>query len=94
MSEPLTAAICQRICDHMNADHSEDLVLYVKAFGGPQNLTTAKLVALDPEGMDLVAQVPAGTVSLRIQFDHVLQDAADAHYTLVTLSKEARKFPA
>jgi putative heme iron utilization protein len=90
MSEPITPQISDRICKHMNDDHADAIVLYAKAFGGATNATAAKMTTIDPQGMDLAVQVDGTTTSLRIQFDHELKDAEDAHHTLIDMVKQAR----
>lgn len=90
MSEAITSEISKRICRHMNADHADAVVLYAKAFGGTPNATFAEMVAVDPQGMDLLAQVDGSPVPLRIPFDHVLQNAEDAHHTMIDMVKQAR----
>jgi putative heme iron utilization protein len=90
MSENFSAEISSRICNHMNEDHAEAVVLYAKAFGSVTNATAAQMLAIDAEGMDLMAQVNGENVPVRIQFDHVLVDAEDAHHTLIGMVKQAR----
>ena len=41
--------------------------------------------------MNLDAQVKGETLPLRIDFDHELADAEDAHHTLIAMLKEVRK---
>jgi putative heme iron utilization protein len=48
------------------------------------------MVSIDAEGMNLKAQVNEEVVPIRIQFDHVLADAEDAHHTLIAMVKQAR----
>ncbi len=48
------------------------------------------MLAIDSEGMDLTADVNGEAVPIRIQFDHVLADAEDAHQTLIAMVKQAR----
>ncbi|HYX14098.1 MAG TPA: DUF2470 domain-containing protein, partial [Nostoc sp.] len=50
----------------------------------------AQILSIDAQGMDLTAQVNGEAVSVRIQFDHVLADAEDAHQTLIAMVKQAR----
>jgi putative heme iron utilization protein len=90
MSENFSAEISSRICNHMNEDHAEAVILYAKAFGSVTNATAAQILAIDAEGMDLMAQVNGENVPVRIQFDHVLADAEDAHQTLIGMVKQAR----
>ncbi|MBW4642017.1 MAG: DUF2470 domain-containing protein [Goleter apudmare HA4340-LM2] len=90
MSEEFSTEISSRICKHMNEDHSDAVVLYAKAFGGVADATTAEMVAIDSQGMDLTAQVNGETLPVRISFDHALADAEDAHQTLIAMVKQAR----
>jgi putative heme iron utilization protein len=43
--------------------------------------------------MDLTAQVNGEAIPVRIQFDHLLADAEDAHQTLIAMVKQARVKP-
>jgi len=91
MADVITPAISDRICKHMNEDHAEAIVLYAKAFGNSPDAESAKLVAIDPQGMDLTAQIAGEETTLRIKFDHTLQDSEDAHQTLISMVKQARQ---
>lgn len=75
---------------HMNADHADSNLMYVKVYGNLWRATAARLVALDKEGMDLEVTVPDGAQRLRLTFDHRLQDEADAQRTLVAMSRQAQ----
>ncbi|MCC5657284.1 DUF2470 domain-containing protein [Nostoc sp. XA010] len=90
MSKDFSADISSRICKHMNDDHADAIVLYAKAFGGITDANAAQMLSLDSQGMDLTAQVNGEAVPVRIQFDHVLADAEDAHQTLIAMVKQAR----
>jgi len=48
------------------------------------------MLAIDAQGMDLKAQLNGEAVPVRIQFDHILADAEDAHHTLIDMLKQAR----
>lgn len=89
MSEAFTPEISARICKHMNEDHADAVLLYAKAFGSQTEATAAELLKIDAEGMDLAVQ-PSGD-PVRILFDHTLQDAEDAHQTLIAMVKQARQ---
>ena len=90
MSEQFSAAVSERICAHMNDDHADAVLLYAKAFSNLTDATAAQMLSIDSEGMDLNAQVNGEAVPVRIQFDHVLKDAEDAHHTLIDMVKQAR----
>ncbi|MFN6515137.1 MAG: DUF2470 domain-containing protein [Nostoc sp. CreGUA01] len=90
MSNDFSAEISSRICNHMNEDHADAVVLYAKAFGGVTDASKAQMLSIDAQGMDLTAQVNGEDVPVRIQFDHVLADSEDAHQTLIAMVKQAR----
>ncbi len=94
MADPITPAISDRICKHMNDDHAEAVLTYAKVYGKSPTAQTAAMNAIDPLGMDLTANVDGETVSLRIPFDRELNDSEDAHQTLIGMIKEARKLSA
>ena len=76
--------------DHMNADHADSNLMYVKVYDNLWSATAARMVTLDKEGMDLEVTVPDGTHRIRIPFDHRLDDEADAQRTLVAMSRHAQ----
>jgi putative heme iron utilization protein len=90
MADPITPAISDRICKHMNDDHAEAVLTYAKVYGKSPTAQTAAMKVIDPLGMDLTANVDGETVSLRIPFDRELTDSEDAHQTLIGMIKAAR----
>ncbi|TAF06957.1 MAG: DUF2470 domain-containing protein [Nostocales cyanobacterium] len=90
MSDQFSPEISDRICKHMNDDHAEAIVIYAQAFGNIENVTSAQMLSIDAQGMNLTAQVKGETIPVRIQFDHVLANAEDAHQTLITMVKQGR----
>ena len=90
MTEPLTPSISDRICQHMNDDHGNAIVLYAKVFGNIPDAEQAYLESIDQEGMNLRVKVKTETIPIRITFDHYLQDSEDAHHTLIEMVKKAR----
>ncbi|MBE9122397.1 DUF2470 domain-containing protein [Tychonema sp. LEGE 07199] len=91
MSDQFSTEISDRICTHMNEDHASAVVLYAQAYGGKPEATSAQMLAIDADGMDLTAEVNGETVPVRVKFDRTLIDAEDAHHTLIDLVKQARK---
>lgn len=90
MADPITAAVSDRICKHMNEDHADAVLIYAHVFGKLPEATAAEMVAIDPEGMDLNATTTESAIKVRIPFDHTLQDSEDAHQTLISMIKQAR----
>lgn len=91
MATPITPAISDRICKHMNKDHTDAVLYYAQVFGGQQAATSAVMEAIDAEGMDLTAAVDGTPVPVRVAFDHTLEDAQDAHHTLVAMLKQVNQ---
>ncbi|NET45239.1 MAG: DUF2470 domain-containing protein, partial [Okeania sp. SIO2B3] len=50
----------------------------------------AKMLSIDAQGMNLTAEVSGESLPIRIEFDHTLKDAEDAHHTLIDMLKLAR----
>jgi putative heme iron utilization protein len=91
MSDEFSTEVSNRICTHMNDDHASAVLLYAQAYGGLADASAAKMLAIDAEGMDLDAQVQDKAVPVRIKFDHVLENAEDAHHTLIAMLKQLRQ---
>lgn len=88
MSEAITQAVSDRICKHMNDDHAEAIVLYAEVYGKQQNVTSAQMLGIDSEGMDLLAQIDGAEKIVRVAFERSLVDAKDAHVVLVEMLKK------
>jgi putative heme iron utilization protein len=80
-ADPLTAAVSERICKHMNDDHAEAVIAYARHYGGVEAPQQARLLAVRPEAMELEVD----GARLEVAFDHTLSDSEDAHRTLVAM---------
>jgi putative heme iron utilization protein len=80
-TDPLTPAVSERICKHMNEDHAEAVLAYARHYGGVTGASSARMVAIEPDSMRLEVD---GT-PLAVPFDHSLSDSEDAHRTLVAM---------
>ncbi|MEB3200487.1 MAG: DUF2470 domain-containing protein [Synechococcaceae cyanobacterium] len=80
-SDPLTPAVSDRICRHMNQDHADAVLAYARHYGGLTAAQSARLLAVGPEAMRLDVD---GT-PVEVPFDHTLSDSEDAHRTLVSM---------
>ncbi|MGF1567388.1 MAG: DUF2470 domain-containing protein [Nodosilinea sp.] len=90
MTEPITPAVSDRICKHMNEDHAEAVLLYATAYGNQPAATAAAMESIDAEGMTLAVTVANASTTVRVPFDHSLEGADDAHHTLIAMLKQAR----
>jgi hypothetical protein len=86
-ADPLTPAVSDRICKHMNDDHAEAVLAYARHYGGIQEAQTARMVAVAPEAMTL--EVDGAPVE--VAFDHTISDSDDAHRTLVAMLRAMPK---
>ncbi|MBE7384000.1 MAG: DUF2470 domain-containing protein [Leptolyngbya sp. SIO1E4] len=89
MPESITSAVSDRICKHMNDDHADAVLTYAQIFGNTKAATAATMNSIDPNGMNLTAQVDGTTVPVRVAFDHPLESAKEAHHVLVEMLKQA-----
>ncbi|MEM6447528.1 MAG: DUF2470 domain-containing protein [Cyanobacteria bacterium P01_D01_bin.123] len=90
MADPITPAISDRICAHMNDDHADAIALYAKVFGKLEDVSAAQMQAIDPQGMDLLAEVNGEAQPVRITFERELADSEDAHQMLIAMVRQAR----
>ncbi|MEO0948923.1 MAG: DUF2470 domain-containing protein [Cyanobacteria bacterium J06641_5] len=90
MADPITPAISDRICKHMNDDHAEAVLLYARVYGDRPAAEAARLEAIDPQGMDLTATVGGTAETVRVTFERELADSEDAHQTLIAMVRAAR----
>ncbi|MGR3274937.1 DUF2470 domain-containing protein [Acaryochloris marina NIES-2412] len=90
MADTFTPEISDRICKHMNEDHADAVLLYAKAYGKVTEAEAAQILKVDSEGMELSVNAGDQDSTIRIAFDHVLQDSEDAHQTMIAMVKTAR----
>ena len=91
MSEVITTAVSDRICKHMNDDHADAVLVYAKVYGQKEAATAAKMESIDPEGMNLTAEIDGNSIPVRVDFDQPLQNAKEAHHVLVDMLKQIPK---
>jgi putative heme iron utilization protein len=80
-ADPLTPAVSDRICKHMNEDHAPAVLAYARHYGGLSTAGSARMLSVASEAMRL----DVDGVAVEIPFDHALQDSDDAHRTLVAM---------
>ena len=86
-ASPLTEAVSDRICKHMNEDHTDAVLSYARHYGGLEAAGSARMVRIAPEAMQL--EVDGQKIS--VAFDHTLSDSEDAHRTLVAMLRAMPK---
>jgi putative heme iron utilization protein len=80
-ADPLTPAVSDRICRHMNQDHADAVLSYARHYGGLSTATSARMLGVGTEAMRLEVD----GVAVEVPFDHSLTDSEDAHRTLVAM---------
>lgn len=90
MSEIITQEVSDRICKHMNKDHGDALITYAKVFGKIDEVISATMLSIDSQGMNLSLN-NSSEQQIRIEFDHTLKNAEDAHHTLVAMLKQTKE---
>ena len=76
---------------HMNDDHSDANLVYVKALAGLTDALSARMTDFDRYGVSLTAEVPDGVTEVRVSFLEPLAKAEDIRPALITLLKYARE---
>ncbi|WP_052361996.1 DUF2470 domain-containing protein [Geminisphaera colitermitum] len=80
----------ERILEHMNEDHADANLNYVRHFGSLPAAIAARLTDLDANGIYLEATLPGGEVRpVFIAFAQPLASSADAHPVLVEMAVAA-----
>lgn len=86
--EDLDPTFVESVIEHMNEDHADALILYVRAYTEFGETNQATLVAIDRQEMRLTIEQNETPVS--IVFDPPLKDASEVRSRLVQLVKQAR----
>jgi heme iron utilization protein len=89
-NDDLLKDAAQGILEHMNSDHAHNLVDYAKVFGKLSWVQSARMIAIDAYGFDMVVKGIDQHQSLRLTFGTPLKNVDDAHITLVRMAKEAK----
>jgi heme iron utilization protein len=80
----------QGILDHMNADHSDSLVLLTKVHAKLET-EAATMTSVDRLGFHVRAQTPTGIKGARISFLREVANPADTRSVLVEMVRQARQ---
>ena len=87
--DPLADAAAD-IIQHMNADHSDALILLARAFAGIES-QEAVMTAVDRLGFYVRLKTPDGMRGARIAFLREVDDPAETRKVLVEMTQDARK---
>ncbi len=84
---PIDQAVSERICSHMNKDHSDALLAFAKHYGEAKNPVVARMLTITPNNMELEVD----GVPMTIPFTHRLSDSSDAHQPLVEMVRSIKR---
>jgi putative heme iron utilization protein len=87
--DPIAASAAATIA-HMNADHSEALVLYCRAFSKATEVSEATMTGVDRYGFEMSARTAAGPRPVRVAFAHPVGSAQEVRAALIAMLKDAR----
>jgi putative heme iron utilization protein len=77
------------IIEHMNADHTENLLNYCRHFHHI-DAEHAHMLGIDCDGFDVSARIGNTSTILRFDFEQPIQDAQSARTALVAMAKAAK----
>ncbi|WP_020405138.1 DUF2470 domain-containing protein [Hahella ganghwensis] len=87
---PLPEDEVSSIVEHMNQDHADTLVNYVRYFGGVDGVISATLHSINANEMHIDVVAHSLSCRLAIQLIRPLNSAGEARSVLVEMAKQAR----
>lgn len=88
--EPINDEVIQRICKHMNKEHTSSLLAYANYFGKRKDALSAQLFSFNQQQMQLEIKTENGLEMINIDFIRHVETAKDAHDVLVEMSMTAK----
>lgn len=86
---PFGPDVVAAITRHMNEDHPDDNLLIVRALGGQDSATSARMSGLDHLGADFVAVVDGVEKAVRIPWGRELTERREVRVEVVRMYHEA-----
>ena len=83
-NEPITKAVSNRICDHMNRDHNDSILKYVIHYAEIKEPKVVRMLEINSSYMTIEVDGD----KIKIPFERTLLDGKDAHRTLVKMLKD------
>ncbi len=84
------AGYTEDIIRHMNADHSEAMVAFCRAFTEATDTTTAIITGVDRYGFEMSATTAAGPRPIRLAFSREVSNPQEVRREMVALDRQAR----
>lgn len=86
-----TPEVVAAVCAHMNGDHAEDCVVICRGLGGRPDTTAARMVGMDADTVELLAEGPGGTATVRVPFSSRLTARAQVRAEVARMYHESAK---
>ena len=83
----------EMICDHMNEDHPDALLMYAAAFAETR-AESSRMISVDSLGFDMVAQAGGAHKHLRIDFQSPVATTEEVRAVMVDMVRRARQIVA
>jgi putative heme iron utilization protein len=78
------------ITRHVNGEHTDNLIEYLRAYTEVDDATDARMTGVDRDGMDIEAQTPGGVRNERIPWGERLERREQVREEMVRLTVEAK----
>lgn len=85
----LSEGMKKMIISHMNENHVDALCNMARVYAGEGQVDSASMLQIDHKGFTVNVLNNDGEKELRIEFDKPLENAEEAHVTLVQMSRHA-----
>tara|TARA_B100000686_G_C16708659_1_gene927787 strand:+ start:432 stop:737 length:306 start_codon:yes stop_codon:yes gene_type:complete len=82
--------IKHEVLNHMNCDHADANLTYVRALAGLPEATSARITDLDQFGISLLAETSNGWSKIQLPFLKPLKKCDDIRSALIKLLQHAR----
>lgn len=78
------------ISRHVNGEHTDNLIEYLRAYTDVQDATDARMLGVDRDAMEIEAITPGGTVTQRIVWPQQLERREQVREEMVRMTIEAK----
>jgi hypothetical protein len=84
------AARVEKVLKHINGKHADTVLFLARHAAGVSDAIEAKLLAVDPDGVDIAVRHPLGSSTARLQFTAAIDAVPELRLQLRVLLAKAR----
>jgi len=81
------------IVSHMNTDHADACLSYVRSFAAIEDAVSARMIGADHLGIDLIADTSHGIQPVRIAFNEPVDSPNSARHALMAMLERTHSMP-